>query len=155
MVRQNQLTDPVICPIMVAVESQSRPEWKNISETTLHTKTLWWQWDRLSMFGGMLYRKWVSDELRKTKYQLAVPQTLQEDIFRNYLDIPSAGRLGSDKMLSRIQEYFYWPAMKDKIESFCKLCDSCQSRKLSKLTKAPLGQDPVSEPMEKITIDVL
>ena len=58
-------------------------------------------------------------------------------------------------MLSRIQEHFYWPAMTDKTESYCKLCDSCQSRKPSKLTKAPLGQDPVSEPMEKVTIDVL
>ena len=45
--------------------------------------------------------------------------------------------------------------MKDKTESYCKLCDSCQSRKPSKLTKAPLGQDPVSEPMEKVTIDAL
>ena len=58
-------------------------------------------------------------------------------------------------MLSRIQEHFYWPAMKDKIESYYKMCDNCQSRKPSKLTKAPLGQDPVSEPMEKVTIDVL
>ena len=56
-VRQNQLSDPVISPIMVAVESQSRPEWKNISETTSHTKTLWRQWDRLSIIGGILYRK--------------------------------------------------------------------------------------------------
>ena len=45
--------------------------------------------------------------------------------------------------------------MKDKIESYCKLRDSCQSRKPSKLTKAPLGQDPVSEHMETVTIDVL
>ena len=45
--------------------------------------------------------------------------------------------------------------MKDKIYSYCKKCDNCQSRKPSKLTKAPLGQDPVSEPMEKVTIDVL
>ena len=65
----------------------------------------------------MLYRKWVSDELRETKYQLIVPQTLQQDILRNYHDIPSAGHLGADKMLSRIQEHFYWPAMKDKIDS--------------------------------------
>ena len=68
-VRQNQLTDPVISPIMVAVESQSQPEWKNISETTSHTKTLWRQWDRLSIIGGMLYRKCVSNELRETKYK--------------------------------------------------------------------------------------
>ena len=58
-------------------------------------------------------------------------------------------------MLSRIQDHFYWPSMKVKIESYCKLCDICQSRKPSQLTKAPLGQDPVSEPMEKETIDVL
>ena len=41
--------------------------------------------------------------------------------------------------------------MKDKLESYCKVCDSCQSRKPSKLTKAPLEQDPVSEPMEKVS----
>ena len=154
-IRQNQLSDPLVSPIMVAVESQSRPEWKDISDTTSYTKTLWRQWDRLSIISGMLYRKWVSDDLRETKYQLIVPETLQLDVLSNYHDIPSAGHLGSEKMLSRIQEHFYWPAMKDKIELYCKLCDICQSRKPSKLTKAPLGQDPVSEPMEKVTIDVL
>ena len=91
----------------------------------------------------------------ETKYRLIVPQTLQQDILRNYHDIPSAGHLGADKMLSRIQEHFYWPAMKDKIDSYCRKCDNCQTRKPSKLAKAPLGQDPVSEPMEKVTIDVL
>ena len=154
-IRQNQLSDPLVSPIMVAVESQSRPEWKDISDTTSYTKTLWRQWDRLSIISGMLYRKWVSDDLRETKYQLIVPETLQLDVLSNYHDIPSAGHLGSEKMLSRIQEHFYWPAMKDKIELYCKLCDICQSRKPSKLTKASLGQDPVSEPMEKVTIDVL
>ena len=72
---ERQLTDPIISPILVALETQSRPEWKNISETTSYTKTLWRQWDRLSIISGMLHRKWVSDELRETKYQLIVPQT--------------------------------------------------------------------------------
>ncbi|MCG8033357.1 MAG: DDE-type integrase/transposase/recombinase, partial [Candidatus Thiodiazotropha taylori] len=154
-VRHQQLSDPVINPIMVAVESQSRPEWHSISETTSHTKTLWRQWDRLIISSGMLYRKWVTDELRETKYQLVVPQTLQHDILTNYHDIPSAGHLGTDKMLSRIQDHFYWPAMRDKIDLYCRQCDNCQSRKPAKLTRAPLGQDPVSEPMEKVTLDIL
>ena len=140
---------------MVAVESQSRPEWKDMSDTTSHTKTLWRQLDRLSIISGMLYRKRVSVELRETKYQLIVPETLQLDILSHYHEIPSAGHLGSEKMLSRKQEHLYWPAIKDKIELYCKICDICQSRKPSKPTKAPLGQDPVSEPMEKVTIDVL
>ena len=73
-VRERQLTDPIISPIMVAVETQSRPDWKNISETTSYTKTHCRQWDRLSIISGILYRKWVSDELRNTKYQLIVPK---------------------------------------------------------------------------------
>lgn len=148
-VRQQQLIDPVIGPIIVGVETQSRPEWERISTTSSHTKTLWRQWDRLEIIGGMLHRKWISDELQETKFQLIVPEKLQSDIFRNYHDIPTAGHLGSEKMLSRIQQHFYWPAMKDKIETYCQICDKCQSRKPAKLTKAPLGQDPVSEPMEK------
>ena len=154
-IRQHQLSDPVISHIIVGVESQARPEWSGISATSSFTKTLWRQWDRLSIIGGMLYRKWVSDELQETKFQLIVPEILQVDILKNYHDIPSAGHLGSEKMLSRIQEHFYWPAMKDRIESYCNQCDVCQSRKSSRLTRAPLGQDPVSEPMEKVSIDVL
>ena len=124
---------------MVAVESQSRPEWKNISDTTSYTKSLWRQWDRLSIIRGMQYRNWVSNELRETKYQLILPQTLQLDVLSNYHDIPRAGHLGSENVLSHVQEHFYKPAMRDKIESYCKLCDICQSRKPSKPTNVSLG----------------
>ena len=139
---------------MVAVESQSLPEWKDISDTTSHTKTLCRQWDRLSIISGMLYRKWVFDESCETKNQLIVAKKLQLDVFSNHHEIRTARHLGSEKMLSRIQDYFNWPSMKVMIEAYCKLYDICQSRKPSQLTKAPLGQDPVSEPMEKVTIDV-
>ena len=83
-IRQNQLFNPVASLIMVAVESQSLPEWKHISDTTSHTKTLCRQWDRLSIISGMLYRKWVSDESHDTKNQLIVPQILQLDVFSNH-----------------------------------------------------------------------
>ena len=114
--------------IMVAVESQSLTEWKDISYTTSHTKTLCRLWDRLSIISGMLYRKWLSDESRETKNQLIVPQTLQLDVFSNHHEIRSVIHLGSEKMLSRIQDHFYWPSMKVKIESYCKFCDICQSK---------------------------
>ena len=109
--RQNQIPDPVVSLIMVAVESQSRAEWKNISDTTSHTRQ-WRQWDRLSIISGMLYRNWVSNELRETKYQLIVPQTLQLDLLNSYHDIPSAGHLGSEEVFLCVQDHFNKPAMK-------------------------------------------
>ena len=105
-IRQNQLFNPVASLIMVAVESQSLPERKDISDTTSHTKTLCRQWDRLSIISGMLYRKVVSDESGETKNQLKVPLTLQLDVFSNHHEIRSVRHLGSEKMLSCIQDHF-------------------------------------------------
>jgi hypothetical protein len=44
---------------MAAIETgKDRPAWESVSSGTSQLKTLWSQWDRLDLHGGMLYRKW-------------------------------------------------------------------------------------------------
>jgi hypothetical protein len=46
--------------------------------------------------------------------------------------------------------------MSDDIRNYCRQCDKCTARKLSKEgNKAPLGQYLVGEPMERVALDIL
>lgn len=66
------------------------------------------------------------------------------------------GHLGVEKTLEKIKESFYWPAMKDYIQDYCRQCDRCFSRKPNRQkNKAPLGSYLVGDPMERIAIDIL
>ena len=86
--------------------------------------------------------------------QVIVPDSLQEQIMHNYHDIPSAGHLGLEKCLFRIQKCCYWPALKDDLQKYIHQCDVCAARKPAPKVRAPLGQNPVYNAMEKVCVDV-
>ncbi|CAG2230871.1 unnamed protein product [Mytilus edulis] len=158
-IRQCQLEDPDMSLIVTYLqEKKNKPDWDQVSKGTSFQKTIWRQWDRLTINNGMLYRKFYcsdKDDVDNFKLQLLVPKSHQKTVFKYFHDVPSAGHLGPDKMLSRIQQLFYWPAMKSSITRYCKECDQCAARKSLKRNKAPLGQYLVGEPMERVAIDIL
>ncbi len=45
--------------------------------------------------------------------------------------------------------------MTDSIKRYIRHCDLCAARKQTRPAKAPLGQAPAGEPMEKVSIDIL
>ena len=156
-VAQEQLDDPKIQAVYVAKrDNRPRPEWNQVSSGSSALKTLWRQWDRLEMHAGMLYRKWIDNELHNTVLQLVVPESKNLQVLRLSHDIPSAGHLGADKTFDKVRQSFYWPAISDDVRRYIKSCDSCTAKKLSRKTnRAPLGQYLVGEPMERVSIDIL
>lgn len=96
-IRQLQLSDENIGPIMTAKETDNvKPVWERISKGA-QLKTLWSQWDRLELCGGILYRKWESDVNRDSKLQLILPRDKRKEVLRYCHDIPTAGHLGVEK----------------------------------------------------------
>ncbi|CAG2237012.1 unnamed protein product [Mytilus edulis] len=157
-IRQCQLEDRHVTHCDISSRKENKPDWDQVSKGTSFQKTIWRQWDRLTINNGMLYRKFYcsdKDDVDNFKLQLLVPKSHQKTVFKYFHDVPSAGHLGPDKMLSRIQQLFYWPAMKSSITRYCKECDQCAARKSLKRNKAPLGQYLVGEPMERVAIDIL
>jgi hypothetical protein len=69
-------------------------------------KTLWSQWDRLEIIGGILFRKFESNYGQSTIKQMIVPQSKKQDILHYFHDIPSAGHLGVDKILEKLKTGF-------------------------------------------------
>ena len=53
----------------------------------------------------MLYRKFYYDN-DNCQLQLIVPRTHQQVVFKHFHDIPSAGQLGPDKMISGFNRSF-------------------------------------------------
>lgn len=153
--RQEQMSDPDIGVMLLAVEEKIRPEWSNISSGTFALKTLWRHWDRLELDNGVLYRRWYTDD-KDSNLQLVVPSKLKTDVIKNHHDIPSAGHLGHEKTLEKIKQNYYWSGMKQHVAKYCNQCDRCAARKpCQKTNRAPLGQYHVGEPMERVAIDIL
>ena len=155
--RQSQLQDPNISPLMTALETgNDRPRWDIVSPGMSFLKTLWRQWDRLVLIDAMLHLTMVDTDLDKDKYLLVVPNSRRADVMHYFHDIPSAGHLGSDKTLFRVKQSFYWPGMKSDIIAYCNSCDNCAARKTVPVpSRAPLCQFLVGEPMERLSMDIL
>ncbi|MES9883153.1 MAG: RNase H-like domain-containing protein [Sedimenticola sp.] len=153
-ISNEQTTDEHIGPIISAFECKKQPTWNQIAGSSSKTKTLWRQWERLELHGGLLYRKWTIDNTN-SHLQLVVPECKQADVLHYFHDIPTAGHLGTDKTLERIRQNFYWPAMSATVKNYCQQCNRCAARKPAKPTKAPLGSCQVGEPMEKVAVDLL
>ena len=154
-IRNMQAQDPSLQFLIQSLtQSHERPDWQQISNGTSAAKALWRMWDRLSLEDEVLFRTWFQDETNSVK-QLVVPSQLLDDVYFHFHDIPSSAHLGADKMLDKIRQSFYWPGMKADIESYCKQCHSCGSRKPAKPSKSPLGSLTFSEPLERCAIDVL
>lgn len=155
-IRQKQLEDPTIGPILVAKEEETRPAWQSISNKSGELKALWRQWDRLTIISGVLYRRWEEEDCTSCSNQLIVPVIMQQQVLHYYHDIPSAGHLGAEKTLGRIKQGFYWPSMKETVSEYCHSCDNCAARKQSKKKNhAPLGSYHVGETMERVALDIL
>ena len=68
----------------------------------------------------------------------------------------TAGHLGPLKTFDKIQQRFYWHHYKEDVEYWCKVCDTCASRKQPyRKAKAPMKQYNVGYPLERIAIDLM
>lgn len=136
--------------------SETRPVWSQISEKNQIVKTYWGLWEVLSVKEGVLYRRWESDCGNDISWKLVVPKTLRNDVMLQLHDNATAGHLGVKKTLMRIQERFYWCGYHKDVESWCRQCDICNSRKNPpKKRKAPMQRYVVGVPMERMAMDIM
>ncbi|XP_063831609.1 uncharacterized protein LOC135080816 [Ostrinia nubilalis] len=78
-------------------------------------------------------------------------------IMKENHDIPIAGHLGTERMLNRIRERYYWKNMKSDIEHYVKNCSACQSNKaLRQINRAPMQITTTStRPFERVSLDIV
>ena len=120
-------------------------------------RTLCSQWSQLELRQEILYRKWdPSNTKDKSVNQYVVPQALRQEILHQLHNHKTSGHLGVRRTLCKVRERFYWPGYKQDITRWVSKCKVCSSHKAGHMPKkAPLKQDFISAPMEKIACDIV
>ncbi|UYV69827.1 hypothetical protein LAZ67_7000901 [Cordylochernes scorpioides] len=81
--RTIQQRDPNVGPILEWKErGNERPSWEMISDKSPELKTLWSQWDSLSIENGLLKRIWESADGKSKTMQLVVPKVQVPNVLR-------------------------------------------------------------------------
>ncbi|UYV79070.1 hypothetical protein LAZ67_17000994, partial [Cordylochernes scorpioides] len=128
--RTIQQRDPNVGPILEWKErGNERPSWEMISDKSPELKTLWSQWDSLSIEGGLLKRIWESADGKSKTMKLVVPKVQVPNVLREIHGGVSGAHFGINKMLKKVRERFYWVYYHEDEERWCKECDRCAESK--------------------------
>ena len=118
---------------------------------------MWLQWGRLKVIDGVLYR--VGQETHAgcdAPLQLVVPISMRPMIMRHLHDNKTGGHLGINKTVASVKQRFYWGGYKDDIAGWCARCEVCSRVKNGPCRgRAPLKQEILGSPMERVSIDIL
>ena len=157
--REWQSCDPDIKRILLWKEAgEERPPWKKVTPLSDGAKAYWTQWKDLSVRDGVLYRKWTArgKEQLGSVWQLVTPNELRHQILEELHSSSIGGHLGITKTVDRVRRRFYWPGYKREIRTWCRKCDKCSSKKAGATRKhAPLQQEAVGAPMERVALDII
>ena len=153
-VRDLQLEDPDISPVMRWLENEIVPLKDILFLSSPATKSLWLCRLRLSIIDGVMYYVWLNKEDRRVC--LVVPEKLRKKILSSCHDSKTAGHLGQNKTSARVKKSFYWYNMGEDIILYVRECDVCSRNKSpANPPRAALRKYHSGYPMERAHMDVL
>ncbi|KAI3451450.1 hypothetical protein Pfo_008115 [Paulownia fortunei] len=109
---------------------------------------------------GKARQFWLDGELLRTKgNRLYVPKggDLRKSLIAECHDTPWAGHPGDERTCALVQRAYYWPQMRDDIETYVRTCLVCQQDKADRQKKAGLLEPlPVPQrPWESVSMDYI
>ena len=149
------MEDSDILPLIQWKEKGTRPSWQDVAALSGNVKSLWSQWQRLDMKGGVLYWRWESPGGKNLRWQVVLPSPLRKQVFSELHDSKLAGHMGVRRTLERLRLRCYWPRMHVQVERWCKMCRVCAARKNPpRSPRAPLQVCNVGAPMERVEMNI-
>uniref|UniRef100_A0A5S6QMF2 RNA-directed DNA polymerase n=1 Tax=Trichuris muris TaxID=70415 RepID=A0A5S6QMF2_TRIMR len=156
---QAQRSDPEIGTVLEWTEKESWPE-QSPTGANRALRYLWCQKGQFSIRGRLLYRRWVPvlpPGRGVTTWLLVIPKSLIPRLLESAHDGPAGGHLGGKKTFEKLRRSFYWPNQREDVANWCESCEACARRKSggSKRPRAPLQQQCIGNPWERICLDFL
>ena len=155
--RAEQDKDPILSQIKSWKNEGNRPQWSSVAPSNIELKTYWGQWESLCIIDDILYRKCESSNgAREVINQILLPPSLQRKVFQLLHESVTAAHLCPRKTIEKVRQRFYWYRYREDIEHWCKVCDTCASRKQPyRKAKAPMKQYNVGYPLERVSLDLM
>ena len=133
-----------------------KPDWKDVELLSVTSKTLWHEWDRLSLRDGLLYRKWTpvcgaADII----WQIVLPEVYRADFIRATHTGMTGGHLGRSKTEEQVRRRAYWPCWRQRVALELKKCAECaRYHRGSAPRQTPLQPFGAGQCYEVIAIDI-
>ena len=134
---KSQVLDPEVMPIYDAVAEGKRPYFSEIVQYSPYTRSLWHQFNSLTIREKVLCRMFedISGDPNKIIYQTVVPTALAHPVARVYHVSPGTGsHFGERKCLQQLRNRFYWPRMHETVQAVVTTCEECTRRRGPKRT---------------------
>lgn len=112
------------------------------------TKTLLYEWNKLVVDDGVLYRQTGQNQ------QLVLPEKLKLKVLKTLHN--DMGHVGAEKVTHLARERFYWPNMQHDIENYVhKRCTCIKQKRPNLPQRVPMGHISTSGLFELVCIDYL
>ena len=104
---QDQANDPDIGPVYRFIESGTeKPNWSTVSNLSSDSKRLIWEWGRLHIHEGILFRKWESTNGQKCWDQLILPMQYRDSVLEQLHDSVTGATLDFTKLWLKFRQGF-------------------------------------------------
>lgn len=152
--RDYQLEDGTLTPIISWLESKEYPSKNELFRHGPATKALWLCQSKLKLIDGVLFYEW--DGVGTSSLRFVVPESLQEMVLKFCHDVKLAGHLGIEKTQKRLRESFMWYNMTSQAKAYVIACRVCNvNKKACTHSKAGLKSYYAGFPMERVHLDVV
>ncbi len=152
--RDFQLRDASLAPIVGWLESKVDPQVTELARTSPATRQLWLCRSQLKLKGGVLFYRWVQGSRDRLKF--VVPDSLKSEVLTMVHDSKVGGHVGEDRTLLRLKSSFYWHGSKVDCKAYVRSCAVCsQNKKPNRRPKAALGAYLVGGRNERVHLDLL
>lgn len=102
---------------------------------------------------GLLY--WGEGK-NPQQWKVVVPQPLRKEVLEECHSSIWAGHPGIERTFSIIKQKYFWPSMKDDVETFVKACHSCATRKTPAGLTVPVERPFFpTQPFEMVSLDIV
>ena len=154
--RELQLADSTVGPVLRKKEVNERPATNETKNMARATRRLFQLWDQLQVKEGVLYRAYLSEPEDDVRLQMVVPESMRKEVLEDLHEGTMSGHLGTEKTLARVKERFYWPGHYNDVQEWCKTCAVCAARKTpAPKARAPLQSIKAGYPMQIVAMDIL
>ena len=130
-----------------------KPSAKEYSGESSEVRIFCALWDQFKIVDGILYRV---GKTQTDTWRLVIPHVMRRKVMELLHNTKWAGHPGMTRMKSSIGSRYFWPKMRQDIESWVKCCQACAMAKRSQgRGKAPLQQELSGFPFQRVAFDVI